>query len=92
MIKRNIVIIVKDIYIICKENDNALNSNKEDILFQLEKIMESITYSAPEQINSNFFFRRLQFVLNNYISEYDYDKLPWCKQVIDIFLDPNYKI
>jgi hypothetical protein len=92
MIKRNIVTIVKDMYIICKENNNALNSNKEEILYQLEKIMESITYAAPEQIKSKFFFQRLQFILNSYISIDDYDKIPWCKQVIDIFLDPTYKI
>tara|TARA_A100001015_G_C15041706_1_gene740123 strand:+ start:1700 stop:1990 length:291 start_codon:yes stop_codon:yes gene_type:complete len=87
---RNICLVVYDLYNIIPDNveekfkifKNQINKN----------ILQSILYSPREQIRSNWYWNKLGYYTNKYISQDDYNNIKWCKQFIDIFLDPNYKI
>jgi len=83
---------VGDIYSIVIKNDNEKKSIKETFIYRLDKIRDSMLYAAPELLKSPHFFLKLQDVINSSISVDDYDTIPWCKEVIDIFMDPDYGI
>ena len=76
-----------------------LNSHKykydinQELILSIESLTSSMTYAAPEILNTNFYFIKLGRVLNTHISKEDYEnqEKPWAKQIIDIFLDPEYK-
>ena len=90
---RNICIIVEDIYDIALLHINELCSiGKKNLIYDLRKLKESMTYSAPEFIKSTYYFEVLSNILSIHISNDDYKNIPYCKEIIDIFLDPNYKI
>ena len=55
-------------------------------------IIESVPYSPKEMLESPWYWNKLSMILNDFISYNDYENIPWCKQFIDIFQDPNYKI
>ena len=80
----------KDLYDIIPENNE---NNKFNILkSKIEKdIIKSIIYSPNEMIKSNWYWNKLSLLLNEFITQDDYDNIQWCKELIDIFLDPNYK-
>lgn len=89
---RSIWKVVGDIYSIVIIKDDAQKSIKETFLYRLDKLRNSMLYAAPELLESKYFFIKLQDIINNSISVEDYDTIPWCKEVIDIFMDPNYGI
>ena len=90
---RNISKVVGDIYSVTIKNDyNEKKSIKETFLYRLDKMRDSMLYAAPELLNSSHFFLKLQDIINSSISVDDYDTIPWCKEVIDIFMDPKYGI
>jgi hypothetical protein len=91
-IMRDIWKVVGDIYSIVIKNDNEKKSIKETFIYRLDKIRDSMLYAAPELLKSPHFFLKLQDVINSSISVDDYDTIPWCKEVIDIFMDPDYGI
>lgn len=80
----------KDLYDIIPENNE---NNKFNILkSKIEKdIIKSIIYSPNEIIKSSWYWNKLSLLLNEFITQDDYDNIQWCKELIDIFLDPNYK-
>tara|TARA_Y100000992_G_C21271929_1_gene497424 strand:+ start:1824 stop:2096 length:273 start_codon:yes stop_codon:yes gene_type:complete len=69
-------------------NEIPLDNNK--IKKELKKSFASVSWDAPEKLNSNYYWNVLSNILNKYISEDDYNNIPWCKKVIDIFQDENY--
>ena len=86
---RNIFVVVSDI-IYTIRNDKSDHKSTKFILQDLESLYESMHYSSPEQIKSVDHFERLQEIMNYYIDQDDYIYVPWCKKVINIFLDPEY--
>ena len=78
------------IFLHCCEKD-AINYEKEDLLTDLNKMKLDMCYAAPEYLNSPHFFQVLGNILNRHISPQDYNEYEWCKKIIDIFRDPNYK-
>ena len=90
---RNICIIVEDIYDIALLHINELSSiGKKNLIYDLKNLTESMIYSAPEFIKSTHYFEVLSNILSIHISKEDYKNIPCCKEIIDIFLDPNYKL
>ena len=87
---RSIWKVVGDIYSIVIIKDDAQKSIKETFLYRLDKLRNSMLYAAPELLESNYFFIKLQDIINNSISVEDYDNFTWCKEVIDIFMYPEY--
>ena len=88
---RNIIVIVDDIYNIACHHNNAFAHEKEELLIELNK-MKNMLYATPEYLNSPHFFQVLGNILNTHISPQDYKKIEWCKEIIDIFRNPNYKL
>lgn len=89
---RNIIVIVDDIYKIACHHNNAFAHGKEELLIELNKMKTTMLYAAPEYLDSPHFFRVLGNILNKHISPQDYKEIKWCKEIIDIFKDPNYKL
>jgi hypothetical protein len=88
---RNIIHVIESIYgIILKYKYDIQNSEKESIIVDMDKLIEKMLYSAPERLNSSYYFHELETIMNHYICQDDYISTSWCKQVIDIFLNPNY--
>lgn len=90
-IKMRVVnLVTADLYNIIPENveeEKFINLKKK-----IKKdILESIPYSPKEVLESQWFWNKLSHLINMTISEEDYNNIPWCKQFIDIFQDPNYK-
>ena len=65
------------------------DDNKK-IRTDIQNMMNSLAWAAPETIESNVYWRQLSGILNRYISVEDYNSKEWCKKVVDIFQDPNY--
>ncbi len=91
MKNRSIAVIVNDIYKIVKNNLDE-NDKKWQLVLGLESLITSIQYAAPEHLNSSYYFERLGFYLNKYVEKNDYENIDWCKEIIDIYQDPNYKL
>jgi hypothetical protein len=89
---RNIIVIVDDIYKIACHHNNAFAHGKEELLIELNKMKTTMLYAAPEYLNSPHFFQVLGHILSNNISPQDYKEIDWCKEIIDIFKNPNYKL
>ncbi len=88
---RNIIIIVDDIYRIASHHNVAFANEKEELLIELNKMKTNMLYAAPEYLKSSHFFQVLGNILNRHISPQDYNEHEWCRKIIDIFRDPNYK-
>ena len=88
---RNIIVIVDDIYRIASHHNVAFANEKEELLIELNKMKTNMLYAAPEYLKSSHFFQVLGNILNRYISTQDYNEHEWCRKIIDIFRDPNYK-
>jgi hypothetical protein len=87
---RNIGLVANDLYNIIPDNaDKKFKTLKSQIN---KHIIESIPYSPKEQVRSNWYWNILGSYANQYISQDDYNNIEWCKQFIDIFMDPNYKL
>jgi hypothetical protein len=89
---RNICVVTEDIYKIAAHDNNAFSYDKEDLLLELNKMKLDMCYAAPEYLNSSHFFIILGRILSKYINKEDCENIEWCKQIIKIFKDPNYKI
>lgn len=88
---RNVFMVVGDIYEILLQNKTLVeHSDKKDILHDVKNLYDSLCYAPPETINSTHYFGVLQDIMNYYVSQDDYVGISWCRQCIDIFLDPNY--
>ena len=83
---RDICKIIIRIYNLIPDNDDVLNMQFKD---NLKDIMTSIPYSAPEKLFSNYYWILLENIVNNYISEDDYNDInkPYCKEIINILTD-----
>tara|TARA_Y100000992_G_scaffold135590_1_gene89640 strand:+ start:16128 stop:16421 length:294 start_codon:yes stop_codon:yes gene_type:complete len=89
---RNILIVSRDICDLIPNDDNVddkFNKMKHNIN---RNIIESVPFAEPAMIKSTWFWNKLSVVINNTITYDDYDNIPWCKKIIDIFQDPNYKL
>ncbi len=87
---RVVNLVTADLYNIIPENveeDKFINLKRK-----IKKdIIDTIPYSPIEMIQSDWFWNKLSNLVNAAITKEDYDNIPWCKQFIDIFQDPNYK-
>lgn len=87
---RVVNLVTGDLYNIIPENVeeekfiNLKRKIKKDII-------ETMPYSPIEMIQSDWFWNKLSNLINDAITKEDYHNIPWCKQFIDIFQDPNYK-
>ena len=57
------------------------------------ELRTSLSHTAPEHLigeHSLYNFNQLQNIVNNYITYDDYNNIAWCREMIDIFQDPNY--
>ena len=88
---RNIVAVINDLYDIIPKD--CQEERFVRLKHNLKKnIIESIPYSEPEMIKSNVYWKKLSIYCNDSITADDYNNIPWCKEFIDIFMDPYYKI
>lgn len=89
---RNILILITDIrnIIIKHKQINPHCLKLHNVFNDVDKLYESLQYYAPEHLHSNHPFLQLQDVMNFHVNQDDYINFNWCKDIIDIFLDPNY--
>jgi hypothetical protein len=89
---RDILLVITDIRSILIRNNHCTQENsKARVFFQdINQLYDSLYYKAPEVINSKENFLLLQDIMNFHINQDDYINFNWCKDVIDIFLCPNY--
>lgn len=88
---RNVIHVIEAIYeIISKNKEEISNSEKKNILEDMDRLLGKMVYSAPEQLSCTLYFHELETIMNQYICQDDYVNIKWCKDVIDIFLNPNY--
>lgn len=81
---RNICNIVYTINDIIKYNKKDVNIG---FINAIDSLIKSISYSAPELLETNYYFKVLAQILNHYISKDDYIDVskPWAKDIIDVF-------
>lgn len=89
---RNILILITDIrdIIIKHKQINPHCLKLQNVFNDVDKLYESLQYYAPEHLHSDHPFLQLQDIMNFHINQDDYINFNWCKNIIDIFLDPNY--
>ena len=63
------------------------NENHRSLKHHFEKTSESLKFSPPEAIDSTYYWKIVGNYLNIYVSQDDYNAVPWIKNVIDIFTD-----
>tara|TARA_B100000902_G_C26428592_1_gene490411 strand:- start:54 stop:347 length:294 start_codon:yes stop_codon:yes gene_type:complete len=86
-------------FILSISNDliDLIPSDADEKFISLKKlidknIIQSVPFAEPEMVKSTWFWNKLSIYLNDTITYDDYNNIPWCKKIIDIFQDPNYKI
>ena len=80
---RKISTVLEKIYnLIPEDKDKKLKDN-------LDKLLTSITYAAPEKLLSNIYWIELQIIINSNISKDDYyDKNnPHYREIINTFIN-----
>lgn len=80
---RKISTVLEKIYkLLLKDKDDKLKSD-------LDKLLTSMSYAAPEKLLSDVYWVELQIIINNNITKDDYyDKNnPHYKEIINIFID-----
>jgi hypothetical protein len=82
---RNIIIILSRM--LEEFPEEITNENHRSLKHYFEKTSDSLTYSPPETINSSYYWNIVGTYLKWYVSQEDYDTIPWIKNVIDIFTD-----
>jgi hypothetical protein len=92
-----LIIMPRFISPICKDLIDLIPPDADEKFISLKNlidkhIIQSIPFAEPEMVKSTLFWNKLSFYLNDTITYHDYNNIPWCKQLIDIFQDPNYKI
>lgn len=75
--------------------NGIINSNEKakTIHDAFAEFRSSLSHTAPEFLigkDSGYYFNIMQNIVNKYISQNDYDTIDWCRDIIDIFQDPNY--
>lgn len=87
---RDILVLAIDLVNIIP-NDHDIDNKFNILKRQIKKdIIGSIPYAEPDLVRSSWFWNKLSVFINNTISYDDYNNIPWCKKIIDIFQDPNY--
>jgi len=69
------------------------NEKAKSVHDAFAEFKSSLSHTAPEYLigkYSGYNFNILQNIVNNYITQNDYDTIDWCRDIIDIFQDPNY--
>jgi|TARA_B100001287_G_scaffold235848_1_gene208185 hypothetical protein len=93
---RSVVTVLEGMHNILTTKYNGIieeNEKASDLHRAFNKIRISMSYAAPELLigESSFqYFHKITNILNHYISHDDYIQYPWCRDIIDIFQDPNY--
>jgi hypothetical protein len=85
IMSRKICDVLEKIYkLIPKDRDDKLKND-------LDKLLTSMSYSAPEKILSDFYWVELQIIINNNITKDNYyDKNnSYYKKIINIFINKN---
>ena len=85
---------MRDVYLVTSSIYEILNQYKDyniniDLVKSLESLLRSMTYSAPEILQTTYYFNELSNILNTYVTQDDYNNTekPWAKKIIDILID-----
>lgn len=75
--------------------NGIINSNEKAKTLHdaFAEFRSSLSHTAPEHLigkDSGYNFNIMQNIVNKYITQNDYDTIDWCRDIIDIFQDPNY--
>jgi len=63
-----------------------------DFKTDIREFSRSFCNSAPDTIGKpQSHWHKLSFIINEHIPHVDYHNHMWCKEIIDIYLDPHYK-
>lgn len=84
---RDVYLITSSIYVILNQyKDHNINI---ELLNSLKSLLRTMTYTAPEILQTTYYFTKLNFILNSYVTQDDYDNTnkPWAKKIIDILID-----
>ena len=83
---RNILVVFSDIYKLVPEEEKEFKKS-------MENLSDTLTHSPPERIkNDPELWHKFNNIINFNIKQDDYHSKEWCKKIIDIYTDPNYKI
>jgi hypothetical protein len=82
---------------VCRDLIQLIPSDADEKFISLKNqidknIIKSIPYSSMQMVKSSWYWNKLSQYLNYTITHDDYNNIPWCKNLIDIFQDPYYKI
>lgn len=93
---RNISMVISGMDAVLTRDDNH-NIKTHDLATNLHEsfvsLQTTIRFAAPEQLVGDAalrFFQLLENIVNAKITRDDYDSHTWCKEVINIFRDPDY--
>tara|TARA_B100002019_G_C20820865_1_gene380506 strand:+ start:77 stop:346 length:270 start_codon:yes stop_codon:yes gene_type:complete len=86
---RNIELIIVEMFDVLNKYNNTESEKYIGFKRTLISLRDSIFYSAPELLKTNWFFNKLGINVNFYIKENDYNNIQWCKEIVDIFINKN---
>jgi len=86
---RNISNIAYSIHDILIKNRQHINY---EFMVAMESFIKSLSYSAPELLQTKYYFIELGNILNYYIPENEFNDINkhWNKEIINIFTDKKY--
>lgn len=83
---RNILVVFSDINKLVPEEEKEFTRS-------MQNLWETLTHSPPERLKNDIqLWQRLDKIINYNIKQDDYDSKEWCKKIIDIYVDPRYRI
>ena len=86
---RNIELVIVEMFNVLNKYNNIESEKYIGFKKTLICLRDSIFYSAPELLKTNWFFNKLGINVNFYIKENDYNNIQWCKEIVDIFINKN---
>lgn len=93
---RNLLIVLNGMQEVLTAKYNGIIDSDEKaktIHDAFAELRSSLSHTAPEHLigkDSGYNFNILQNIVNKYITQNDYDTIDWCRDIIDIFQDPDY--
>ena len=93
---RNLLIVLNGMQEVLTVKYNGILDSDEKAKTVHDAFVEfrnSLSHTAPEHLigkDSGYNFNLLQNIVNRHFTQNDYDTIDWCRDIIDIFQDPNY--
>ena len=85
IIMRNILVVFSDIY-------NLIPEEEIEFIKSMQNFRDTLRHSSPERLKDDIhLWHHIDNIINNNITKEHYYSKDWCKKIIDIYIDPNYR-